>query len=58
MYTMIAFSIDQKYQFRLPPNPFLATPAAYGRKFPGQGLNLRHSSDLSYCSGNAKSLTC
>lgn len=55
---MIAFSIDQKYQFRLPPNPFLATPAAYGRKFPGQGLNLRHSSDLSYCSGNAKSLTC
>ena len=27
-------------------------------KFPGQGLNPCHSSDLSRCSGNAGSLTC
>ena len=27
-------------------------------KFPGQGSNLRHSSDSSYCSNNTGSLTC
>ena len=27
-------------------------------KFLGQGLNLRHSSDLSHCSDNWGSLTC
>ena len=26
-------------------------------KFPGQGLNLHHRSDLSHCSVNARSLT-
>jgi len=27
-------------------------------KFPGQGSNLHHSSNLSHCSGSARSLTC
>ena len=28
------------------------------QKFPGQGSNLRHSSDPSHCSDNARSFTC
>ena len=36
---------------------FLTTPVAC-RSSPGQGSNPHHSSDLSHCSDNAKSLTC
>ena len=42
---------------------FLITFLSFGgtcsiRKFPGRGSNLRHSSDLSNCSDNARSLIC
>ena len=48
----VGFSLPSWFLFL-----FLAAPSACGRKFPSQGSNPRHSSDLSRCSDNAGSLT-
>ena len=34
----------------------MSAPAAYGRKFPSQGLNLNHSCNIHYSCGNTESL--